>query len=128
MKSNIDDQCAQYFKELKFNKKHRYLIYKVDNERVVLPLLSRSSRKAEKENTTGPTWSSPYPPSSPECASSIWNTPMATAWTAASCSSVTGCLTEPLSRSSCFTPLLRKTSRLIWTSEERKSYSTVLTM
>jgi hypothetical protein len=35
MKSNIDDKCAEAFKELKFSKKNRYLIYKVDNEKVV---------------------------------------------------------------------------------------------
>jgi hypothetical protein len=44
MKSNIDDQCVGIFKELKFNKKHRYLIYKVDNERVVTFVKARSSK------------------------------------------------------------------------------------
>jgi len=41
MKSNIDDQCGQIFKELKFSKKYRYLIYKVEGERVVSAILVR---------------------------------------------------------------------------------------
>lgn len=45
MKSNIDDNCGQIFKELKFNKKHRYLIYKVDNEKVVTPPFITGSLK-----------------------------------------------------------------------------------
>ena len=78
MKSNIDDQCSQLFKELKFNKKHRYLIYKVDNEKVVAPCLFRSLKRLEKENNNGQTSYNHSHPKNLECASLIWNTPIMT--------------------------------------------------
>lgn len=78
MKSNIDDQCGEIFKELKFNKKHRYLIYKVDNEKVVHSHLHRCSKRKEKENKIGPTSSSPSPVKNQECASSISSIPTRT--------------------------------------------------
>ena len=35
MKIAIDDKCNEVFKHLKFDKKHRYLIFKIENEQVV---------------------------------------------------------------------------------------------
>lgn len=76
MKSNIDDKCSEIFKELKFNKKHRYLIYKVDTEKVVSLHSSRSSKRMEEEKKIGPTSYNPYLPKNQECVSLISNTPI----------------------------------------------------
>lgn len=78
MKSNIDDQCSEVFKELKFSKKHRYLIYKVDNEKVVSVHSPRSSKREEKEKKIGPTLYNHSPPKNQECAFSILNIPTKT--------------------------------------------------
>lgn len=36
MKIAIHDDCQTLFKELKFSKKHRYLIFKIEKETIVL--------------------------------------------------------------------------------------------
>lgn len=74
MKSNIDDKCVEAFKELKFSKKNRYLIYKVDNEKVVTFALPRSSIRQVKEKKIGPTSSKHSRTKIQECASSILST------------------------------------------------------
>ena len=53
MKSNIDDKCQEVFKEIKIKKAHRYVSYKVDQERVVRISKRRSSTKSDKEDQTG---------------------------------------------------------------------------
>lgn len=53
MKSNIDDHCITSLKSLKFDKSHRYLVFKVQDERVVLPLPSRSSSVRANEESHG---------------------------------------------------------------------------
>ena len=35
MKIAIDDKCSEVFKQLKFEKKHRYVIFKIEKEQVV---------------------------------------------------------------------------------------------
>ena len=74
MKSNIDDQCGQLFKELKFNKKYRYLIYKVDGEKVVFAILFRLSKKLERGNMIGLTFYNVFQPKTQECVFSTWST------------------------------------------------------
>jgi len=78
MKSNVDDQCGELFKELKFGKKHRFLIFKVDNEKVVTFASSRSSKKEEKGNKNGVPSSNLFLPKNQECASSTWSIPIPT--------------------------------------------------
>jgi len=41
MQSNTEDDCINTYKEAKFQKKHRWISYKVENERVVLISLCR---------------------------------------------------------------------------------------
>ena len=74
MKSNIDYQCLQIFKELKFSKIYRFLIYKVDGERVVSAILDRFWIKLEPENKIGLTLYNLFLKSNPECLFSTWNT------------------------------------------------------
>ena len=78
MKSNIDDQCGQLFKELKFSKKYRYLIYKVDEEKVVSAIEHRLSKKLERGNKIGLTFCNLFQPKTLECVFSTWNTPIVT--------------------------------------------------
>ncbi len=53
MKSNIDDKCQEIFKEIKFKKSHRYIAYKVDQEKVVRMSKHRSSTRLDNADLTG---------------------------------------------------------------------------
>jgi len=128
MKSNIDDQCGEIFKELKFNKKHRYLIYKVDTEKVVYLDSSRSLKREEREKKIGPTLSNHFPPKNQECVFLISNTPIRMEWTVVNCSSPTGYPTVLLWKLNCCMPLSNKTSELTWMWEASRSSWTVLMM
>lgn len=35
MKSNVDDKCGEVYRDLKFKKAHRFIVYKIDQEKVV---------------------------------------------------------------------------------------------
>ncbi len=78
MKSNIDDQCGQAFKELKFSKTYRYLLYKVDAERVVSIILFRFWIKLQRESMIGLTFYNLFLKSNLECVFSTWNTSIKT--------------------------------------------------
>lgn len=78
MKSNIDDQCGEVFKELKFNKKHRYLIYKVDGEKVVNFCSLRFFKREEQEKKIGLALYNHFQPKNQECVFSISNIPIRT--------------------------------------------------
>ena len=96
MNSNIDEKCPVVFNEIKMGKKHRFIIYKVESEKVVLFALYRLSKVWDREKRIGITSSRLCPIRNPECASSIWSSPIATACTAADYFSVIGCLMELL--------------------------------
>lgn len=52
--SNIDDECLKIFEEIKFNKKYRSIVYKVENERVVLiPFIKMIETTGDKEQNWG---------------------------------------------------------------------------
>lgn len=56
MKSNIHDDCQKTFKEIKFDKNHRFVTYKVDNESVVSSHLSRLSKQSVPGKIIGPSF------------------------------------------------------------------------
>jgi hypothetical protein len=35
MQIKIDDKCMELFKKLKFDKQHRYIVYKIEKEQIV---------------------------------------------------------------------------------------------
>lgn len=53
MKLAIDDKCKDSFRLIKFEKTYRYIIYKVQDEKVVLTLPFRLRRNSEYENKLG---------------------------------------------------------------------------
>ena len=53
MQSHTEDDCIETYKDVKFNKKHRSVTYKVDKERVVAITLSRSSTLSVPESRSG---------------------------------------------------------------------------
>ena len=114
--SSIDEECIKIFDEIKFNKKYRYITYKVDNEKIVPLITYRSSNPQEIKKKIGEASSPPYPITNPECASLISNIKATTVWTAANCSSFTGCPTELPWNRNFPTPHSKRASRLNWTS------------
>ena len=53
MKLAISDKCKESFHEIKFNKKYRYILYKVEGEKVVLTLPFRLRKATENEHRHG---------------------------------------------------------------------------
>lgn len=53
MKIAIDDKCLEEFKQLKFDKKFRYIIYKVEKETIVIMSSDRSSKMLENVKPHG---------------------------------------------------------------------------
>ena len=53
MQLKIDDNCQVEFKKLKFEKKYRYIIYKIDKKQVVHLFRFRLLKKLERRNKIG---------------------------------------------------------------------------
>lgn len=94
--SNVHEDCLKAFEDIKFNKKYRYIVYKVDSEKVVLHHLSRLLIQLEIRKKIGLALSLDFLIINPECVSSIWSFKVMMVWTAASYSSSTGSLMEHL--------------------------------
>lgn len=79
MKSNIDDKCGELFKNIKFSKDHRFVTFKVDQERVVSMRRPRSPKRWAIGKATGRTSWRHSLPRNPGCVSSTLSTPATTA-------------------------------------------------
>lgn len=79
MKSNIDDKCGELFKDIKFKKVHRFVTFKVEQEKVVGIGRLRYLKLSGRGKATGRASWRHFPLKSPGCASSIWSTPATTA-------------------------------------------------
>lgn len=53
MKVAISDKCGESFHAIKFDKKYRYIIYKIEGEQVVFTLPFRSRKKSENGHKLG---------------------------------------------------------------------------
>lgn len=125
MKIAIDDNCSKVFKKLKFEKKHRYVIYKIEykieGEMIVSMEILRWSNQPESVNRHGPNSSTNCPRSNIGSLSSISNSKPMTESTQLKFSSATGRQMAQKSKLKCFTRLEKRPSRHILTSILNKS-------
>jgi hypothetical protein len=127
MKIAIHDKCSEVFKKLKFEKKHRYVIYKIEGEnkiegeRIVSMEILRWSNQPEIVNRHGPNSSTNCPRSNIGSLSSISNSKPMTESTQLKFSSATGRQMAQKSKIKCFTRLEKRPSRHILTSILNKS-------
>jgi hypothetical protein len=90
MQIAIDDKCKEVFKQLKFEKLYRYIIYKIEGERIVMDETHRLSINTESEIKHGTSSSIACPRMSTGLASSIWNSRPTMGSTRPKSSSATG--------------------------------------
>ena len=127
MKTAIDDKCLEIFKQLKFEKKYRYIIYKVEGEKIVNIERLRWSNKLVSVNKVGTISFTNCPSSNTGLLCSIWNSKPMTVSTPLKFSSATGLLMALKSKTKCFTRLERRPSSHTLTSILNKLIS-VLSM
>lgn len=121
MKIAIDDKCSEVFKQLKFEKKHRYVIYKIEGEKIVSMKILRWSNQPEIVNRHGPNSSTNCPWSNIGSLSSISNSKPMTESIQLKFSSATGNQMAQKSKLKCFTRLEKRPSSHILTSILNKS-------
>lgn len=113
MKIAIDDKCSEVFKQLKFEKKHRYVVFKIEKEQVVYSWWYRLLKVLVRENTIGVIYSIHFNLSSTDSLSLILTSRLMTELTPVRSSSLTGSLIHQKSRWKCYTQLPNKISRHI---------------
>lgn len=121
MKIAIDDKCLEVFKQLKYDKKHRYVIYKIEGEKIVSMEILRWSNQPEIVNRHGPNSFRNCPRSNIGSLPSISNSKPMTESTQLKFSSATGYQRALKSKSRCFTRLEKRHLSHILTSILNKS-------
>ncbi len=113
MKIAIDDKCSEVFKQLKFEKKHRYIIFKIEKEQVVKSWSFRLLKVLVKENTIGVIYSIHFNLSSTDLLCLISISRQVTELTQVRYSSLTGSLIHQKLKWKCSMQLPNKISRHI---------------